>query len=244
MATYRAEITGQFNIDYPCSAWNNTEVKVERELAATTTMAMTPSNWSSFCDSADVALQPLLATKKRFKLISSTFYAIFFAFFFGIMILTTTILYDSVGTLKYVSVPYLLIMIPFFIFWFGIRSKLKKIMSDVEKVCQQYSDTNGNNNSSNNGFRYTLHSEHWGGCNKPHVKRYFITVHAPSGTEGGNNHVDIEQPVVPAPVAAYAPAPTAAPPMNDLFQDTPSSVAATSGGGGKGPSIFDQLSGK
>ena len=227
MTTCRAEITGQFNFDNPFSAWNNTEVKVERELAA---MAPPPPNWSSFCDSADDALQPLLATKKSFKLMSSIFYASFFAVFAGLVYINNF----NYGLLKFAAVPYVLLMIPFGIFYFCTRSKLKKTMSDVEKTCQQHSDGNSR------GFRYTLHSEHWGGCNKPHVKRYFITVHAPNDAEGGNN-ADIEQPVVAVPVAAYVPAPAAIPPTNDAYQNTPSSVAVTSGGGGKGPSIFDQL---
>lgn len=231
MTTCRAEITGQFNFDNPFSAWNNTEVKVERELAA---MAPPPPNWSSFCDSADDALQPLLATKKSFKLMSSIFYASIFAVFAGLVIINTFNIDFNYGLFKFAAVPYVLLMIPFGIFYFRTRSKLKKTMSDVEKACQQHSGGNSR------GFRYTLHSEHWGGCNKPHVKRYFITVHAPSDAEGGNN-ADIEQPVVAVPVAAYVPAPAATPPTNDAYQDTPSSVAVTSGGGGKGPSIFDQL---
>eukprot|EP00566_Odontella_aurita_P025376 CAMPEP_0113528804 /NCGR_PEP_ID=MMETSP0015_2-20120614/2045_1 /TAXON_ID=2838 /ORGANISM="Odontella" /LENGTH=119 /DNA_ID=CAMNT_0000427371 /DNA_START=192 /DNA_END=551 /DNA_ORIENTATION=- /assembly_acc=CAM_ASM_000160 len=114
--------------------------------------------------------------------------------------------------------------------WFLTMFKVVKTMSDLQKVCQQYSESD----SGNNGFRYTLHSEYWGGCNKVYAKRYFIIVYVPSGTGDGNNS-DIEQPIAVTPVAAPA--------KNDVFQDDPSSVVVTSGDGGTGPSIFDQLSG-
>ncbi len=40
-------------------------------------------------------------------------------------------------------------------------------MDDLQVVCEQHSGIR---------TKFTLASEHWGGCNKPHVKRYYITV--------------------------------------------------------------------
>lgn len=204
--TCRVEITGQFNVDKLMSAWNNKESTVERELATTQ-----PPNWSSFCDSADDALQPMLGTKKKFRVINTIFLVVLFAVFVGTMALIVTT--SMLTNIWRIAVPYIALLIPFLFFWFWIKSKVKTTMSDLEKVCQQFSGSS--NNATSGEFRYELHSEHWlGGCTKPHVKRYFITLHAPSGTEGGDN-ADIEQPVVSTPVAAYYPAPTAAPPTND-----------------------------
>jgi len=186
-----------------------------------------------------------MAKKKSYGVFAGI-YAIFIAVFMALFLILPRI--GGIGWMKFMAVPYFALVIPFVVIWCRVRSQLKTIMSDVEKVCQQHSESDSN--SSNNGFRYTLQSEHWGACSKPHVKRYFITVHAPGGTKVGNN-ADIEQPVsavaTSTPVATYVPTPAAPLPSNEVFQDTPFSEAATSGGNGNnkaGKSIFDQLSGK
>eukprot|EP00580_Thalassiosira_gravida_P004792 CAMPEP_0201653488 /NCGR_PEP_ID=MMETSP0493-20130528/45015_1 /ASSEMBLY_ACC=CAM_ASM_000838 /TAXON_ID=420259 /ORGANISM="Thalassiosira gravida, Strain GMp14c1" /LENGTH=90 /DNA_ID=CAMNT_0048130025 /DNA_START=196 /DNA_END=468 /DNA_ORIENTATION=+ len=56
-------------------------------------------------------------------------------------------------------------------------------MEKVKEVCSQYSAIS---------VTYTLESEHWGGCNKPHVKRYYIDVEIVDGPSQ-NIVTDIEQ---------------------------------------------------
>jgi len=56
-------------------------------------------------------------------------------------------------------------------------------MEKVKEVCSQYSAIS---------MTYTLESEHWGGCNKPHVKRYYIDVEIMNGPIQ-NIATDVEQ---------------------------------------------------
>mmetsp|Transcript_28673 Transcript_28673/g.51825 ORF Transcript_28673/g.51825 Transcript_28673/m.51825 type:complete len:117 (+) Transcript_28673:96-446(+) len=48
-----------------------------------------------------------------------------------------------------------------------VRKRLVDVMEKVKEVCEH-------NHAS--GVNYRLASEQWGGCNKRHVKRYYIVV--------------------------------------------------------------------
>ena len=74
------------------------------------------------------------------------------------------------GQVLVTGAVYSLSMIAFYIpFYCNARKKLRMIMDDVQVVCEQHSGIR---------TKFTLVSEHchWGGCSKPHVKRYYITV--------------------------------------------------------------------
>ena len=73
------------------------------------------------------------------------------------------------GLLKFVGLLFYPLSVGYFVVYCYVRKNVRNTMESVKEVCEQH---------SGNGTKYTLESEHWGGCNKSHVKRYFVVATA------------------------------------------------------------------
>ena len=185
----RVEILGQFNIDYPCVARIRGEVQIDPSSALPTV----PSNWSAFKESDNRILSPLTTLRLYSKILSTIMYLILFTLIIVFILLPNVLNDDSSFRISetYNFVPFVAFVIIFIYLWIQMRVRLTNNMKELAVVCDQYSD--------NEHVKYELQTEHWGGCNKPHVTRYFILVHFPSMDH--YNDDDVEAPVSSSMVA-------------------------------------------
>jgi hypothetical protein len=161
----RVEILGQFNVDMPCVG-NSQHVKIDRQ--PTTTIATSGINeWTSFCDAVDETLAPLTRVRTWTKIATTLFYV--FMLLFVVVFNVLPRLDSTSGTDPYViATGAVYFFVAIYISLYCItRKKLRMIMDNVQVVCEQHSGIR---------TKFTLVSEHWGGCSKPHVKRYYIMV--------------------------------------------------------------------
>jgi hypothetical protein len=158
----RVEILGQFNVDMPCVG-NSQHVKIDRQ---PTTIATDGINeWAPFCDAVDETLAPLTRVKTQTRIATTLFYVFMLLF---VVVFNVLPRLDLTSVAKGAVYSYSFVAIAFYIPLYCItRKKLRMIMDDVQVVCEQHSGIR---------TKFTLASEHWGGCNKPHVKRYYIMV--------------------------------------------------------------------
>lgn len=171
----RIEIIGQFNVDNPiCSGLG--PMKIERNPTSISTAGI--SDWNQFCDSIDEALSPLAKTKAIAKISSLFLYP---------YILIVVIVNSALPTKQYTGALVWPIIIAYFIIHCRTRTRLAAVMEKVKGVCHH---------NQSNSFSYSLESERWGGCNKPHVKRYYIEVEMTDpalGKEPNLAIADVEQ---------------------------------------------------
>ena len=158
----RIEITGQFSVDNGFSAWNREEVKVDTQ----TPLPMVPANWASFCDSANHILAEVTAAKAWFRI----WYTVGLALIIALAILPHIFL--RIGKVRdglppYYFVGVFLFILPLLYASIAIRGKLRRPMEKLDTLCSE---------RSGNGILYQLLNENYGGCSKPHVKRYYIMV--------------------------------------------------------------------
>mmetsp|Transcript_4428 Transcript_4428/g.9932 ORF Transcript_4428/g.9932 Transcript_4428/m.9932 type:complete len:248 (+) Transcript_4428:68-811(+) len=170
----RVEIAGQFNVDNAmCSS--SKPILIERHPASVSTTGI--CNWNQFCDSVDEVLVPLTKTKSIAK-ISYALFIVYILQFVGSVFVGWSIHF---GRYTYAFIwPAVGIYGAVYCY---VRTQLTSTMKKVEEVCSRYSAS---------GVTYTLKSEHWGGCNKPHVKRYYIDVVIVDGPSQ-NSATDVEQ---------------------------------------------------
>mmetsp|Transcript_27151 Transcript_27151/g.49289 ORF Transcript_27151/g.49289 Transcript_27151/m.49289 type:complete len:245 (-) Transcript_27151:86-820(-) len=167
----RVEIPGQLNANYPWFS-NRQPILIERNPSSISTTGI--SNWNQFCDSVDEVLVPLTKTKS----IAKISYALFIGYIF---LFVGSVFVDFIGGYTYEFVwPIIGIIM---IVTCYVRTQLTSTMKKVEEVCSRYSAS---------GVTYTLKSEYWGGCNQPHVKRYYIDVVIVDGPSQ-NSATDVEQ---------------------------------------------------
>ena len=155
----RVEIAGQFNIDMALCSSSPGPFRIERHPSSIPNVTSIHS-WNGFCDSVDQALAPLARIKTIAKIAAFLLYVVIALFVFGIQLLPRMIDDFDYGLLKYSAFVVFPIFAIYAIVWFFyIRGGLKTSMDKVKGVCEQYSTMNGD-------VKYTLESEHWGGCNK------------------------------------------------------------------------------
>lgn len=192
----RVEILGQFNVDYPCIASMRGQVQIDPS-ASTSLLPTIPSNWVAFTESANRILSPLTTLRLYVKVLGLLMYIILIALIVVFGVLPNVLKEDSFRLPEsYNFVPFVAFAFLFLYLWIQMRIRLTGTMNQLTVVCDQYSD--------NEHVTYELQSEHWGGCNKPHVRRYFLLVHGPSSN-------DMEAPAPPS----YSVQPT----VNDIFVD-------------------------
>jgi hypothetical protein len=163
----RVEILGQFNVDYPCVTSIRGKVQIDPSAALPTV----PSNWGAFTESANQVLSPLTTLRLYVKVLGIAMYIILTALIVVFSILPSVLKEDTFQLPKsYNFVPFVAFVGIFLFLWIQMRIRLSATMTQLNLVCNQYSE-----NSEH--VKYELQSEHWGGCNKPHVRRYFILVH-------------------------------------------------------------------
>ena len=169
----RVEISGQFNVDMPCVGYSQ-HVQIDRQ---PTTIATSGINeWTQFCNAVDEKLAPLTRVRTWTRIATTLFYVfmLLFVVVFNVLPRLDMISMSADNPLNYqflvtvTGAVYFFVAIAFYTPLYCIaRKKLRMIMDDVQVVCEQHSGVR---------IKFTLQSEHWGGCNKPHVKRYYITV--------------------------------------------------------------------
>jgi len=171
----RVEIAGQFNVDNAmCSS--SKPILIERHPASVSTTGI--CNWNQFCDSVDEALVPLTKRKFLAKIASVLLYVYIVLFVVTLVVLP----FDSAVKKYSAAFVWPVVVVHFYVYCVS-RKKLAASMKKVKEVCSQYSAS---------GVIYTLQSEHWGGCNKPHVKRYYIDVEIMNGPSQ-NIATDVEE---------------------------------------------------
>ena len=106
-------------------------------------------------------------------------------------------------------------IIPYIVIICSSWKKVKAVWNNIRQICLE---------ESGNGIRYELRDEHFGGCNKQHVRRYYVMV-----------DIDEEKPPASTPVVAVAPVINAT--------KVPESATSNTTPVGGTTSIFDQLKG-
>lgn len=162
----RVDIQGQFNSDHPACS-DGRRIHIDRNPSSISTANV--RNWNGFCGAVDEALAPLARTKKIAKISNALLYIFLLVWIFGIQVLPAVLGRSEMMMQRgiyYMFVPVMLAFLGAFIY---VRTALATVMKRVKGVCEQYS-------AMDSGVKYVLESEHWGGCNKPHVKRWFIVV--------------------------------------------------------------------
>mmetsp|Transcript_5744 Transcript_5744/g.8544 ORF Transcript_5744/g.8544 Transcript_5744/m.8544 type:complete len:116 (+) Transcript_5744:220-567(+) len=59
------------------------------------------------------------------------------------------------------------VILPFLCVFLSVKNKLRTVKNELSEVCSQ---------KSGGGIVYSLIDEHWGGCSKPHVRRFSFAV--------------------------------------------------------------------
>ena len=210
----RVEIKGQFNIDWVGSSFNSEKVEVSRDGIQTMSL---PSNFESFCSEVNIKLMKVQKAKKFQQIFGTLAWLCLIGF-----VVVSNILARKLYTNGNVFIP-MFIYIPcfgLFIFqYFYVRNMVRSGFDDVSSLCATFSV---------NGSRYMLENEHWGGCNKPHVRRYFISV----------NNDDEEQAM---PIAAPVVVPADNTNYNNPYLQSSATENKPSSSGDQPVSIFDQL---
>merc|ERR1712013_357720 len=122
-------------------------------------------NWNAFCEAADQCLAASSRLKQQNKRVHGAFFAFIGIFVVGINVLPRVL--NEYGLLKYVSVIVFPIVLVFLALFCRVIRNFYASIEKLEEVCERH---------TTNGVTYRLGSEHWGGCAKPHVKRYYINV--------------------------------------------------------------------
>lgn len=152
----RVEIEGQFNVDRAGCAGSR-PVRIERNPATLSTTGV--RDWTRFCDSVDEALAPTAGIGARARTSTALFYA---------YLLAAVAVFNAVPDLRGY---WPLGIYPAALIYAYISCKIRKDLAGtfegVNGVCERY---------STKGVTYRLESEHWGGCNKRHVKRWYVEV--------------------------------------------------------------------
>mmetsp|Transcript_28474 Transcript_28474/g.42237 ORF Transcript_28474/g.42237 Transcript_28474/m.42237 type:complete len:227 (+) Transcript_28474:138-818(+) len=220
----RVEIKGQFNFDNILSSWNRAEVVIDRQIH----VSPIPRNWIVFCNDADEALREVTKAKSFHRIFGTLSWLMLAAYVVLVLCFQNMVSQGIVA-----GVFSLAVFIPFLIIWLSTRSKLKFGMNKLEQTCQSHSGKD---------VQYVLGNEFWGNCNKPNVKRYFVTV---TQIYGGLEH---QQASVTSCIANAAPGNSTGPRATSskpefcnatpyLQEPSPTPVSAPSAG----TSIFDQL---
>lgn len=219
----RVEIKGQFNIDWVGSSFNSENVEVSRD--GTQTMSL-PRNFDSFCSEANIKLMKVQKAKKFQQIFGTLAWVCLIGFVVFANILQSRILKD--GNVFIPIMFYIPCFVLFIFQYFYVRNMVRSGFDDVSSVCTTFSV---------NGSRYMLENEHWGGCNKPHVRRYFISAY--------NDDEEQAMPNVSAPLPTATPIVPSEPVDNTNYNDNPYLQSSTenkpSSSGNQPVSIFDQL---
>ena len=162
----RVEIEGQFSVDNTFSACNGGEIKVDRSVSFSE-----PQNWVSFCDSADEILREATIAKQWFKIYGTIAIFLFIAVYSIFNVPSIWKVASNEGGENSMIVLLFLALVITAVYGIyvncAVRGKLKRPMEKVRSLCTE---------KSGSGVRYQLTDEHYGGCNKPHVRRYYIMV--------------------------------------------------------------------
>lgn len=175
----RVEITGQFNADN-ASCSNSQPFQIERLPSSIPTATI--RNWNRFCDDVDEALAPLSKIKLLAKISTTLLYSVIAVYFLVVILLP-----QIVNDFDYPEQIFAFVIIPTILFYgivyMCVRKGLFSGMEKVAGVCEQYSARDG-------GVKYALESEHWGGRNKRHLKKWYIVVNVDEEANGAD---DVEE---------------------------------------------------
>ena len=149
----RVEIDNQFNIDH-VSCNKGGPITVDRQPTNLATSSI--RNWNQLCDSIDAELLQLNGPRRTLKIVSISFYIAILVYGLGVHLLPT-LLPSKIDLVQYSPALIYPIILVYIFIWCKMIKRCTDVMDKVQEVCQQH---------STNGVRYTLESEHWGGCNK------------------------------------------------------------------------------
>eukprot|EP00551_Chaetoceros_affinis_P009259 CAMPEP_0203684756 /NCGR_PEP_ID=MMETSP0090-20130426/48200_1 /ASSEMBLY_ACC=CAM_ASM_001088 /TAXON_ID=426623 /ORGANISM="Chaetoceros affinis, Strain CCMP159" /LENGTH=246 /DNA_ID=CAMNT_0050553937 /DNA_START=371 /DNA_END=1111 /DNA_ORIENTATION=- len=239
--TYRLDIKGQFNLGNPWAGFCNSGEPIEVTRDSVPAIEE-PSNYQTFCNDVDEALQKLVLVKKLHKCSAYLLSLIIISSIIPQLVIRIIISRDGpimpfvIGFIGLVMIS----VVGLCVIYCKIYASMRGIYNDVKQICEQY--------SMPDGINYLVKDEWWGGCSKAHVRRYYLIVTVPGGGGGGGYDGEQQQPIGSNGgnmITAQTDVPTQPP---DSFQPNPPETApsaptTTNNNIGGTTSLFDQLSG-
>lgn len=197
MQTARIEIEGQFNIDAAAFS-GSAPLRLNRQPPTINTAGI--RNWNLFCDAADRCLEAATRLKKQNSCAQRGFFL-----FIGTFVVFVNVLprweVIGYGPVKYAGLIVFPVVLSFIFFNCWVIRSFYASMDKLGEVCEAHTTS---------GVTYRLEKEHWGGCAKPHVKRYHIDV-------------EVTDEEAPAPVATAVAVPV---PVAQENHDAPDSFVS------------------
>mmetsp|Transcript_17155 Transcript_17155/g.21689 ORF Transcript_17155/g.21689 Transcript_17155/m.21689 type:complete len:254 (-) Transcript_17155:258-1019(-) len=246
--SYRLDIKGQFSLSNPWAGLCNSGEPIEVTRDSVPAIEE-PSNYQTFCNDVDEALQKLVPAKKLHKCSAYLLSLIIISSIIPQLVIRIIISRDGpimpfvIGFIGLVMIS----VVGLCVIYCKIYASLRGVFyNDIKQICEQY--------SMPDGINYLVKDERWGGSSKAHIRRYYLIVTVPVG--GGGYDTEQQQPIgsngggtmITAQTGVPVQPPIQATIVDDSFQPNPPETApsaptTTNNNNGGTTSLFDQLSG-